>query len=593
MIFFCLVSKMLLIHLFLIALLAVAATALNARHVQHTSDLRKSYDFIIIGGGTAGLTIGDRLSELSKFNVLVIEHGGFINASRTVFATPSYNVTSVPQVGLNNRVTSIQIGFGVGGSSAINGQAVMRATKRDYDIWAELGNKGSTWNWNGLLPYFRKAIHFIPPKPLIASDYNITYDIEAAWGQDNNTRLYASFPGPYDPRLKTQYAALKTVPNLSVVRDGHAGVGGIYWFPVSIDELHTQERSYSRTAHWDGLNRPNYHLLINSKVSKILLDQSNRAIGVQFTSTQDNKKHTIKASKEVILSAGAIHTPQILQLSGIGSSSLLKAAKIPLKVNLHGVGYNFQDHPIGPPITFNFTHPPPIPSTNSSSSNSSFPTLYGGLVALLNLPLITSPSTASSLATTYKSQSPISHLPRGTHPDIISGYKAQQSLLSSSISTPVPPSSPQSLSMLNFVVGTSPSVQPIGMRILSRGTVLLNISYLFMYYILWYRKFYNLPYFAPYKPIEILPGTNITTRAQFEQYIRQGLSPQGWHPIGTAAKMRRSLGGVVDDSLKVYGTKGLRVADTSIFPTLPGGTTQLSVYAIAEKVSDMIKNDWK
>ncbi|KAK3997633.1 alcohol oxidase [Cladorrhinum sp. PSN332] len=590
-------------HLFLIALaafialpqaVALPATAVNARHVQHASDLRKSYDFVIVGGGTAGLTIGDRLSELNKFNVLVIEYGGFINASRYKFWTPTYNVTSVPQIELNNRVTSLNIGFGVGGSSAINGMAVMRGSKRDYDIWAELGNKESTWTWDGLLPYFKKAIHFLPPNPTAAADFNITYDIDAAWGQDQNTKLFASFPGNYDPRL---------IPGLQFVRDGQAGTQGVYWYPVSVD-LKTQERSYSRTAHWDGLNRPNYDLVTGSKVNKILFGKANTAVGVQFAST-DGKQHTIKVSKEVILTAGTIHTPQVLQLSGIGPSSLLKAAKIPVKVDLPGVGSNFQDHPIGAGITFNYTTPPPIPASNSS--NSSTPGLIGGLVALINLSTISGLSAAQSLARSYRSQAPGSYLPFNTHPHIVAGYKAQQHLISHELGSPS-----SLISMLNYVVPTTPSINPIGMHILSRGTVLLNLTSpdsepivdyralsnpldldLFIHYLLFLRTFYNSPYFSPYKPIEFLPGANVTTHAQFSTYIRNRLSPQGWHPIGTAAKMRRSLGGVVDDELKVYGTKRLRVADASVFPILIGGTTQLSVYAVAEKVADMIKKDWK
>ncbi|KAK4162745.1 alcohol oxidase [Cladorrhinum sp. PSN259] len=571
---------------------AIPASAVNARHVQDASNLRKAYDFIIVGGGTAGLVLGDRLSEVSKFDILVIEYGGFINASKTKYFTPSYNVSSVPQARLNNRVTSLSIGFGVGGSSAINGMAVMRGSKRDYDIWAELGNKASTWTWDGLLPYFKKAIHFVPPDPLMAADFNITYDIEAAWGQDRNTRLYTYFPGPYDARL---------IPGLKFVRDGHAGYPGVFWYPVSNDPK-TQERSYARTAHWDGLNRPNYDLLTDAKVNKVLFDKNNIVVGVQFTTT-DNKRHTIKASKEVILSAGTIHTPQILQLSGIGPSSLLKAAKIPVKVDLPGVGSNFQDHPISAPITFNYTIPPP-----NSSTNSSFPGLIGAPVALLNLATISGLSAAKSLSGSYSSQYPASHLPPNTHPHILSGYKAQQHLIATELKN-----QNSLLSMLNFVIPTTPSVNPIGFHILSRGTVLLNLSSpsssepivdyralsnpldldLLIEYTLFFRRFYNSQPFTPYQPIEILPGANLTSRSQLGNYIRDRLSPQGWHPVGTAAKMRRNLGGVVDDQLKVYGTKNLRVVDASIFPLSPGAATQLTVYAVAEKAADIIKKTWE
>lgn len=128
---------------------------------------------------------------------------------------------------------------------------------------------------------------------------------------------------------------------------------------MSVDP-ETKQRSYSRTGHWDGLARDNYDLITGSRVNEILLDDDVVANGVRFVPRGSNKTYSIKARKEVILSAGAIHTPQVLQLSGIGPADLLERAGIDVRVDLPGVGANFQDHPIGPNIAFRCkcTHPP-------------------------------------------------------------------------------------------------------------------------------------------------------------------------------------------------------------------------------------------
>ena len=337
--------------------LAIPEWPTLARHIRDSRAIKDTYDYIIVGGGTAGLTVADRLSEDGKFSVLVVEHGYFYNASNPRDLRPSrqYNISTIPQINLANKTVPIAIGHCVGGSSAINGMAVMRGTKEEYNIWAELGEAGSTWNWNGLLPYFRKAAHFVAPDKEVAEKFKVRYDIDAAWGQDNNTRLYASFPGGYDSRSLHIYEAFKQIPGVNVSRDGHSGEHGLFYYPVSVDPA-TRRRSYSRTAHWDNLNRTNYDIITGSKVTKIQF-YHNIAQGVEFVPKEifngtEAQVTTIKARKEVILAAGAIHTPQILQLSGIGPADLLKQANITVRSDLPGVGSNFQDHPLGPGVFF-------------------------------------------------------------------------------------------------------------------------------------------------------------------------------------------------------------------------------------------------
>jgi choline dehydrogenase len=156
-------------------------------------------------------------------------------------------------------------------------------------------------------------------------------------------------------RSETNFRAFRDIPGATYPPDSGSGLPGVFWFPSSYDPV-TITRSFSRTGHWDGLNRRNYQTILGSKVIKITFN-GDQASGVQYvpssaTAVTASNVKTVKAKKEVILSAGSIHSPQILQSSGIGPKSVLKAANIPVKVELPGVGQNFQDHLFNPGHAF-------------------------------------------------------------------------------------------------------------------------------------------------------------------------------------------------------------------------------------------------
>lgn len=262
-----------------------------------------------------------------------------------------YNMSSQPIAALEDRVVGLFPGHCVGGSSAINGQGLHRSSRRDYGLWAELGGLGSTWNWDGLLPSFRKAVNLQEPDPEYAAEFNITYDIPAAWGKYENSRVLATYSPQFGDNRKTMYNALKKVPGIEVPRDINAGTTGLGWYPISMEPEVPYNRSYSRTGHWDGLNRPNYDMVVGMRVNKVFFD-GNRASGVRFVPKTGGDPVTVSVKKEIIISAGALHSPQILMLSGIGPAKALRDAGINVKVDLPGVGQNLQDHPSGPLIMF-------------------------------------------------------------------------------------------------------------------------------------------------------------------------------------------------------------------------------------------------
>ncbi|KAM7188073.1 hypothetical protein V8F33_010836 [Rhypophila sp. PSN 637] len=603
---------------------------------QNTSSkggtIKESYDYVIVGGGTSGLTVGDRLSESGKYSVLAIEYG-YIEPDGLRLGQNTYNITSAPAAELNNKTFSVDVGCIVGGGSAVNGRILQRGTKDDYDIWSQLGGSGADgpWSWKNLLKYFRKGLQLVPPNPDIPADFNFTVDYKY-WGQNNgNKSVFAMYGNTIPPNTYPLYQGTKQVPGVNVPEDGANGELGLLYYMQATDPR-TGNRSYARTAHWDDLNRPNYDLLVGTRVNRIVFEGTT-AVGVQITPRGGTGPPSIiKAKKEVILAAGTIHTPQILQLSGIGPADLLKKAGIKVKVDLPGVGANFQDHTFVSDVSFRWGTPPPIPESlisQTPASNGISRTYLG-----LSVPLSVVSPNYTSIAQTLLSQSSASVLPPSTHPSIVKGYSSQKSLLAKSILSPKDTSLSYlriSLNPLTVLPTDDPNVSPASLSLLpinihpfSRGTVYIDavktkaapslaaaseieptVDYralsnpldiaLVISQIRFLRAVFTSPNgpFTAYNATEINPGAQLQTDAQLEKWIREKTSPSVYHPVGTCAKMERSLGGVVDESLRVYGTKGLRIIDASIFPLVTGATTTMSVYAVAEKAADLIKADQK
>ncbi|KAF2843525.1 GMC oxidoreductase [Patellaria atrata CBS 101060] len=582
--------------------LARPTTLQYAKVLQRAEQVKEEYDYVIVGAGTAGLTVADRLSEDGKYSVLVIEYCHLISDEVILagggrsFSDPGirYNITSIPQEDMANRRQQVLIGCCVGGSSAINGMVMVRGTAIEYDGWAELGGPGSTWNWDGILPYFKKAIHFNPPNEDLAEAFNITWDPNA-WGQEAKTHIHASFPTYQNPALIPMYKAMSKMPGMVIPKDGAGGKSGLFWFPTSMDPVKFW-RSYSRTGHYDNITRDNYEVITLHKVQKILFDGTT-ATGVQFATRDGNSTvQTVKARKEVIISAGTVHTPQILQLSGIGPKALLDEANIPVLLNIPGVGQNFQDHAylsVGYSWS-NGTPPVPVVEANGDRSTVAGPNLG----AWIGLPVIT--PEWEDIVSRYEAQDPAQFLPANSDPTIVAGYAAFQKLHVKLLRD-------RDTNLLWYPLQGMPGGIVMSMHVVSHGTINIDpanpnaepiVDYralsnpvdldIMAANIEFMRKYMNSSDFAPYGPRETFPGTSVTGEA-LREWIRQNLIPTNFHPIATAAKKPLEMGGVVGEDLRVHGTERLSVVDGSIMPLLPGANTQSTVYMLAEKAVDLIK----
>ncbi|KAL0065383.1 hypothetical protein AAF712_007589 [Marasmius tenuissimus] len=590
----------------LVQLLAVSFSLVAAAYWERdelkrrqisSGQLRPDYDYIIAGGGQSGLVIANRLSEDSTKTVLVVEYGTFDDtpsqvepSSATQYAARNlFNLTSVVQPGAGNRAGTVYAAAVVGGGSTVNGMMFDRGSAEDYNNWEKLGNTG--WGWEGLLPYFKKSTKFnTPPDPAIVSQYNITYDT-SAYGTDGP--IQATYPPWVWPGTKIQFQAWN---DIGVPTQYEAALGKSYnafWVPSNVDN--NIRRSYSRNQYFDPVkSRTNLHLLTQYRVNEVQFSTTKRAesVKIQQRGTANGAATiTVKANKEIILAAGWLHTPHVLQRSGVGPSALLRQANIPVVADLPGVGSNLQDHPAAF-IQFSYTRDV-TPNPGSLQSNATFRTwaqqqweqrkgplsmLTGN--SLATVPLTTmNPSGYQAIINKALAQTPAQYLPKTYTTTQINGFIEQRKVLTASYG-----SSTNGIFEIPFSGGASTSLcleKP-----LSRGTVTINTSDryaeptvdfqtnvnpadidLAISAVKFYRKWMQAPSMQQLGPTEQSPGAGQTTDAQLSS------TSVGWFL----------------QKLLVYGVTGLSVGDISIIPLIPATHTCATVYAIAEKAADLIK----
>ncbi|KAI9679252.1 MAG: hypothetical protein M1817_005271 [Caeruleum heppii] len=614
-----------------------------------------SYDYVIAGGGTAGLTLAARLSEDPKVSVAVIEAGDdrtediLVNSwglTTGQLGNPDYDwiFKTTPQSDDNNRVIAWPRGRQLGGSSAINLQLWNHASRSDIDNWGELGNQG--WTWDELVPYFLRSETYTPPSAQVARDLNTSYINPVDHGTSGPVQV--SFPTVYSNYSR---AWSPTFNNLGLGVDGDPFGGlalGGYTTPIS-QEPDTVTRSYAAKAYYKpNAARPNLKVLTKALVNNIVFDDRGNgkgkrtegsrrdivATGANFTSA--GRSYVVKAKREVILSAGVVQSPQLLELSGIGSKRLLESLGITVRIDNPNVGENLQDHA---QTSLGFDVVDGLPTLDSLAD----PAVFGaalnewttnrtGLLAeaacstsyLSYDQLIKSTRTKSTLPKDEKAYKP-SREALAKNPGLAKQYElitrklrdpheatAQQIFLPSGVSYQNADNvtllfrSPGPGAFLTFygvavhpysrgsihVQSADPTVYPvIDPRYLSNPLdldVLTSIAF-------------SLQTIASTQPFASLLKGNGTeyeigyeklTPQNVRQHVKKTLNTL-YHGIGTCAMEPRDKGGVVDARLKVYGTKNLRVVDGSVAPLLTRGTIQSFVYAIAEKAADMIKADAK
>ncbi|KAB8295751.1 hypothetical protein EYC80_008576 [Monilinia laxa] len=614
----------------------------SGRVLERSTDLLQSYDYVIVGGGTSGLVVANRLSENPNNTVLVIEAGNFhknedfitiplITTSNLPFLGTGprntiydYNTTSTPQLYLLNRSLPLSAGKLIGGSSAINGMVFMRGNAAEYDHWEELGNLG--WNWDGLFPYFKKSEHFTPADEKEVEGWGVEYDDKVHGEEGFVENGYPNFVWPSTRNFLNAFLEL----GVSYLKDSLSGLNtGVFFYLLSITP-DSQERSTSQSflpPNPQFSVRSNLHVLTSHTVTKILFSshsnssylnsQEPRAIGVEYAASIDEDRYTVNARKEIILSAGAQRTPQLLQISGIGRRDILEGLGIEVMVESEGVGENYQDHLLfatfGPApnvevqygnLSTNNTWASEMRKLYDEKREGPFTTASANVFSFLPLAKILNSTSSDSIGSLQSLLQPINssqYLPPSTLHSVRAGYQLQHKILTSNLlatntahmeiivgDTIIAPALQLPFSRGRVSISSTSVFDPplLNPNYLSHPIDLLQLEIAFNYT----RLMRTTPSLQSISFIESYPGQNITSQAQIESFLRETIVSENHH-AGTASMLPKNLGGVVDERLRVYGVKGLRVVDASVIPMLVAAHLQGTVYGVAEKGAGIILED--
>jgi choline dehydrogenase-like flavoprotein len=531
--------------------------------------LAEEFDFIIVGAGTAGCVLANRLSADPGNRVCLIEAGGrdshpFIHVPAGVAAAIGtaklgWGYWSVPQAHLDGRKIPVPRGRVLGGSSSINGMAYHRGNPGDYDDWAAAGNKG--WSYAEVLPYFKR------------SENNPDYAGSPYHGQGGEMNV--AFPKGPNP-LNRVFADAMAGLQIRHCED-FAGANG-EGYGLRQGMIRDGRRESGTTAFLNPVrSRPNLKIVTDAVVQRVLIE-GGRATGVEIKSPDGRDR--VLARREVIVSGGAIGSPQILMLSGVGDPEELKAHGIEVKRALKAVGKNFHDHFAA--LVQMLTDDP----TSYGISLKAFPR------GVWNVAQYLFARQGPFASNVFESTAFIRTKDGLDRPDIQLVFQPARRNLGKLMTFPLPvghgfqitavllyPKSRGSISLKSSDPSEAPLIDPNLLSVPEDPDAVIRGLKLA-------RRAFESPAFAPYKASELFPGSDVASDADWAAYIKRSLNTVH-HPAGTC-RMGADKESVVDPELKVRGVEGLRVVDASIMPFVIGGNTNAPVVMIAEKAADMI-----
>ena len=572
------------------SLLLVCFVGVSAAQFNSPESVPLRSDYVVVGGGPAGYVLATRLSEDPSVTVTLLEAGPDGLQDPNVY-TPafdnnlapsrySFNYTSQPDAARGNIAPTLAQGHCLGGGTSINYMEYCRGAASVFDEWAEAsGNSGL--EFSNLLEQFKMTSTLTVPSQI---NYTIAPNA-SVYGNGPLEVSYQQQPASVEPQWGDAVAQAVTQP-ISVIdpTDGR-GIGLVNGGPHTIN-LKNGTRSSAQAAYGPILlTRSNVKIMANMLATKINFS-GKQAVSVDYVSGVDNSSHTITASEEIVLAAGAFGTPKLLMLSGVGPAELLQGLNIPVLLNVSELGNNLYDHQsavIMLQIPDNYT---------TSFEVAENATLLADLEAQYNAsgtgPLST--PLLSSFVTERPSDELLDSINATFHKNL---PKDRPLLLYQYVTTPLV-ADPESANVISAFVSL---VQPEAsghMRLASadyRDAPLIYSNYwgsdadlaLELYGYKTLRKAMSSATLAPIVQAELYPGKNVTTDEDLIEAMEQSATTFH-HPVGTC-----SLGKVLDGNFTVPGLTGLRVVDSSVLPSIPTCHPQASIYAVAELAAKVIK----
>jgi len=533
-----------------------------------SQDLPEQFDYVIVGAGSAGCVLANRLSADPAIRVCLIEAGGadwypWIHIPVGYFYTfdnprTDWRFRTEPDAGLNGRSIKYPRGRVLGGTSSINGMVYIRGQAADYDGWRQQGNVG--WSWNDVLPYFRKSedqARGASEAHGVGGELRVE-DLRASW------EVLDAFCD----------AAVQTgIPRTADFNGGdNEGVG---YFQVT--QKNGRRMSTARAFLKPARRRPNLRVLSNAHAKRIRFE-GKRAVGLEYR--RNGADGYVAARRELILAAGAIGSPHLLMLSGVGEGGAVSSHGIDLVHHLPGVGANLQDH-----LAIRTMYKVSNTTTLNEQASSISGRFRMGLEYLLHRrgPLTIPPALVTAFVKSDPSRAtpdlqfvcyPLTYDTTGDPPHKFPGFTAGICLLH--------PESRGSITLKSSDPFAAPAIK---LNFLStpgdRATAVAGVTAM--------REVCAAAAMQRGSPVEFAPGAGYES----EEELSEGIGKIGatiFHPVGTC-KMGADDRAVVDARLRVHGMEGLRVVDASIMPTIISGNTNATTIMIGEKASDMILED--